>query len=223
MKKKIIIICGGIILVITAGLLIFIKYQSYLAMQEVKKESEAKTVSTSTSVSTIASSTISQHPTLAEMDAVKIDKSDWQIYENKQYGFKISAPKGWTTTLTSSDKSLENGGSLQIYATTTNGQFDSSVVLSVEKDNENLSLKDWYFNGVLEGKGDENNIFQITIPTSDEAVAIRTDDVNSPAEYFYFIRKGNLIYGFYSMWIDSDPLDGGAIHQAIVKSIRFTK
>jgi len=176
--------------------LIFVKYQAQLAAKEVKTGSETKNISAAIPVSTIASSTISQHPTLAELDAVTIDKSDWQTYENNQYGFKISAPKGWTITLTSSDESLENGASLQISATTTSGQFDSSVALSVENDNEKLSIKDWYFNNVLKGKGDENNVFQITIPTSDEAVAIRADNVNSPADYFYFVRKGKFIYEF---------------------------
>jgi len=75
MKRNIILICGGIILIIAAGLLIFVKHQSYLAIQKAEKKLEVSTANTSTSESTTASSTISRHPTMAEIDTVKIDES----------------------------------------------------------------------------------------------------------------------------------------------------
>ncbi|HTX86624.1 MAG TPA: hypothetical protein VMC41_00975, partial [Candidatus Nanoarchaeia archaeon] len=130
MKKIMILICSGIILALAVGLLIFLKYQPRTAVQEVEKKSEAKTASTSAPELTNTCSTNSQHLTLAEIDAVKIDKSDWQTYINKQYGFKISAPKDWTIKLTNSKGELLNhNGSLQI-SPRSSGDFDIPVDLS---------------------------------------------------------------------------------------------
>jgi hypothetical protein len=218
MKKNVILICGGIILIIAAGLLVFAKYQSHLTVQKAEKKSESSQASTSTSESTTASSTISQHPTLAEIDAVKIDESNWQTYTNKQYGFKISTPKNWTTTLTSSDKSLTNNGSLQI-SPTTNSQSDIPVDLFIADSDGNLSIRDF----VAKKYMGADSLTKINIPTSDEAEAYFFSEGGSQALYSYFIKKGKLIYEFDPMEWGSDILYGNAQMRAIVETFRFTK
>jgi hypothetical protein len=219
MKKKIIIICCSIILIIVISLFIFINYQSHLAVQKVEKKSEVGTASTSTSGLTTASSTILQHPTLAEINAVKIDESDWQTYKNKQYGFEISAPKDWTIKLTASNGTLMSTlGSLQIYSTNDNNiQSEIPIDLSVEEDDKNLSIEDYYSGTGVKSE----NLIKINIPTSDEAVAVRSQD--SPVTYSYLVKKGKLIYEFDPMEWGSDILHGDAMMKAIVETFRFTK
>ncbi len=220
MKKNIIFICVGIVLIIVAGLIIFVKYQSHSAVPEVKKE----TISTSTPVSAIASSTISQHPTVVEIDAVKIDKNDWQTYENKQYGYKISAPKDWIVSFTSSDKSLQNGGSMQIFPKSS-GDFDIPVNISASENVSNLSLEDWIIKAYSSQGAKAENLNKVDIPTSDEAMSFYSQDSIYGRSYSYFVKKGNLIYEFDPMTagMGSNILNEDAMMKAIVETFRFAK
>jgi len=218
MKKKYFLIFSGIILIIAASLLVFVICQFRPNAHEVKKGLDVEAVSTSTSASIIATSTISRHPTLTEIDSVKIDKGDWQTYKNKQYGFEISAPKSWTIRLTASDGSMIDGGSLQI-SPTTNSQSDIPVDIFINNVGKNSSIRDWVAKKYLGA----DSLTKINVPTSDESAAFFSPVGNSGAIYSYFVKKGEIIYEFDPMEWGSDLLYGDAQMNAIVESFRFTK
>ncbi|MDD5528065.1 MAG: hypothetical protein PHO56_03785 [Patescibacteria group bacterium] len=157
------------------------------------------------------------HPSFSEIDAVAIDKSNWQIYENKQYGFKISAPKTWSIILSADDGSLENGGQLMIRPTNDNDPLNSPVALQVQIDNS--SARDWLLKAVEQAATDHEKFIEISIPTSDGAFA----ETSVMGLYGYNIKKGDKVFGFGAMDVLSDIKNQDAMMKAIVETLRFTK
>jgi hypothetical protein len=237
MNKKIVLICLVIVLFIVVGLVVLREYQTTIIHQKNKTNqgdnvasSSAQTnqpdnVASSSNPGVLATSSPDlAYPTFAEINAIKIDKSDWQTYENKQYGFKISAPKGWAVSLTSSDKSLQNGGSLEI-SPKSGGDFDVPINLSVSENINNLSLKDWIIKAYLSQGASAENLNKVEIPTSEEVMSFYFQDSIYGRSYSYFIKKENLIYEFdpMSVGMGSNILHEDAMMKAIIETFRFTK
>jgi hypothetical protein len=230
MKKKLITTCFIVLALLVVSFFIFNKYKLNFFSSQTKLIIKNKTVSSLNSQLATSSSTISIHPTLAELNMVVIDKSDWQTYKNKQYGFEISAPKDWQFILNSPSGSMEGYGALEIRPSGNddcNDQFFAPLDVRVREDNNNLSLYDWmiktYSIGTSESEIGIKNLIRINIPTSDEAMATYINFGPGTVIYSYDIKKGGKIFTFNSEDSCIDIKDEDAMMKAIVETIRFTK
>ena len=168
-------------------------------------------------------------PNLSELEFIErsIDKSDWQTYSNNTYGFEIKGPKAWTIKpqmdadlmkIFSTDGPFGNFLSFQ---PAENDDFYAPMSMNIENNPDNLSITDWMLK--KDPRNDSHwreNMFKLNIPTTDESATFYLP-LGNQGIYRYLIKKGDKIYSFDATDSQIDVINGDAMMDAIVETIRF--
>jgi hypothetical protein len=222
MKKKLILICLVIFLLIVACIFISNKYQSKIIQNNDNKiassspqiNQQDNAVSSSSSGVLATSSSDSKYPTFAEINSVKVDKGNWQVYKDEKYGFEISAPAGWSFI---GKLDLFDGTELLIMPNSV-GKFNAPTAIGILHNTS--SPRDWLkeYRQQAKNNPDPEQIMEISIPTSDGAFVALSHGI-----YGASVKKGNYVFVFGSMDSSSDLLNQYAMMKAIITTLRFTK
>ncbi len=224
MKKKTILIWLAVILLVV-GVVVLKEYPLKKSYQKNRANqvnkiassssliNQQNNVASSSNLGTIASSSPNlAYPTFAEINAVKIDKNNWQIYKDEKYGFEISAPAGWNFT---GKLDLLNGTELLIMPNS-DEKFNAPTAIGIIHDTSSPEV--WLKKYRQEAKDNPAQIMEINIPSSDGAFVGLSHGI-----YGAYVKKGDDVFGFGAMDLNSDLLDQYAMMKAIIETFRFTK
>ncbi|HTX87204.1 MAG TPA: hypothetical protein VMC41_04045 [Candidatus Nanoarchaeia archaeon] len=163
------------------------------------------------------------NPSIVELNKVSINTGDWQTYKNYQYSFEIKGPKSWEIKPNSDSGLLDGEGAFLWFKPDSNGDFYAPVSMAVLDNPDNFSITKWFLKNNAKYTVGPENFIEINIPTTEEAVAVYVNFINSQGIYKYYVKKNEKIFSFDLMDTGSNIINEDAMINAIVNTLRFNK
>jgi hypothetical protein len=155
-----------------------------------------------------------QESVLTQSDNGPSSFADWQVYQNKEYGFEIKLPKTWSVTV------QDSGFFLNPDVPGPRDSFYAPIQMSIRENKENMSISNWFLKNYPKNKEDLKNFSTIRIDSNEDAMVWYHKN-DSFKIYTYYIKNAEKIYEFSLADIQEDLVNENEMMKTIVSSFKI--